>query len=142
MFNSQVKTVAEFLLQKRNPYKILVPNLHNFVAGTTIPSTFTKRTLNCYYTEKSNIGIFWTEHLLDWSKNLSDTVSKIDLPKPVKSSKKSFTSNIPSNGLNVKKGTEAQWYCKNYRNSNFSICAILFVNKQFIVWGTITIKTW
>ena len=58
MFDSQVKTVAEFILQKRSPYKILVPNLHDFVAGTTIPSTFTKKTLNCYYTKKSNMEFF------------------------------------------------------------------------------------
>ena len=57
---------------------------------------------------KKQYGIFWTEHFLDWSKNLSDMVHKIALPKPVKSLKKSFTSNIPSNELNVKKGTEAQ----------------------------------
>ena len=53
---------------------------------------------------KKQYGIFWTEHFLDWS----DMVHKIALPKPVKSLKKSFTSNIPSNELNVNKGTEAQ----------------------------------
>ena len=31
MLNSHVKTVAEFILQKSSPYKIIVTNLHNFV---------------------------------------------------------------------------------------------------------------
>ena len=69
--------------------KILVPNLHNFVSGTTVPSTITKKILNCYYAEKA-IWNFCTEHFLDWSKNLSDTVQEIAFPKPVKSQKNVF----------------------------------------------------
>ena len=36
MLNSQVKAAAEFILKKGNPYKMLVPNLYNFVSDTTI----------------------------------------------------------------------------------------------------------
>ena len=70
--------------------KILVPNLHNFVSGNTIPSTITKKILNCYYVEKKQYGNFCTEHFLDRSKNLSNTVQEIAIPKPAKSSKKCF----------------------------------------------------
>ena len=85
MFNSLVKTVAEFILNKenpykmlvpnlykslQNPYKMLVPNLYNFVSGTAIPSTATNNTLNCYLQGKEQYEIFRTEHFIDQSKKL------------------------------------------------------------------------
>ena len=39
---------------------------------------------------KKQYGIFCTEHFLDRSKNLSDTVQEIAFPKPVKSQKNVF----------------------------------------------------
>ena len=69
-FNSLVKTVAEFILNKGNPYKMLVPNLYNFVLGTAIPSTATNNTLNCYLQGKEQYEIFRTEHFIDQSKKL------------------------------------------------------------------------
>ena len=70
MFNSLVKTVAEFILNKENPYKMLVPNLYNFVLGTAIPSTATNNILNCYLQGKEQYEIFRTEHFIDQSKKL------------------------------------------------------------------------
>ena len=70
MFNSLVKTVAEFILNKENPYKMLVPNLYNFVLGTAIPSTATNNTLNCYLQGKEQYEIFRTKHFIDQSKKL------------------------------------------------------------------------
>ena len=58
MFNSLVKTVAEFILNKGNPYKMLVRNLYNFVSGTAIPSTATNNILNCYLQGKAQYEIF------------------------------------------------------------------------------------
>ena len=69
-FNSLVKTVAEFTLNKGNPYKMLVPNLYNFVLGTAIPSTATNNTLNCYLQGKEQYEIFRTKHFIDQSKKL------------------------------------------------------------------------
>ena len=58
MFNSQVKMVAEFILHKRRPYKILMLNLHNFLSGTAIPSTFTKKIWNYLLYRKEQYEIF------------------------------------------------------------------------------------
>ena len=69
-FNSLVKTVAEFILNKGNPYKMLVPNLYNFASGTAIPSTATNNILNCYLQGKEQYEIFRTEHFIDQSKKL------------------------------------------------------------------------
>ena len=91
IFNSQVKTVAEFILKKGNLYKMLAPNLYNFVSGTTISSTAAKKVLNCYLHGKEQYEIFRPERFLDQSKNLSDTIHKIAFPKPVDASKKSST---------------------------------------------------
>ena len=82
MFNSQVKTVAEFILEKGNPYKMLAPNLYNFASGTTIPLTATNKILHCYLHGKEQ-----TESFLDQSKKLSGTIHKIAFPKPVDTSK-------------------------------------------------------
>ena len=102
MFNSQVKMVAEFILEKGNSYKMLAPKLYNFASGTTIPSTATNMILNCYLPGKEQCEIFRTECFLDLSKKLSDTIHKIAFPKPLDASKKSSASNIPSSELNVK----------------------------------------
>ena len=96
MFNSQVKTVAEFILKNGNPYKMLAPNLYNFVSGATIPSTVTKKILNCYLDGKEQYGIFRTDRFRDQSKKLSDTIRKISFPKPADTSRKSSTSKISS----------------------------------------------
>ena len=77
MFNSQVKTVAEFILEKGNPYKMLAPNLYNFISGTAIPSTATNKILNCYLHEKESNEIFQTERFPDQFKRLSDTCAKL-----------------------------------------------------------------
>ena len=69
-FNSLVKTVAEFILNKGNPCKMLVPNLYNFASGTAIPSTATSNILNCYLQGKEQYEIFRTEHFIDQSKKL------------------------------------------------------------------------
>ena len=98
--------------------KILVPNLHNFVSGTTIPSTITKKILNCYYAEKSNMEFLYWTFSRPVKKSLWHGTGNC-FPKASKIFKKMFlTSNIPSNELSVKKGTEAQklkilqnWIC-------------------------------
>ena len=38
MFIGQLKTVGEFISKEGNPRKMLAPNIHNFISGTTIPS--------------------------------------------------------------------------------------------------------
>lgn len=58
MFSSYLKTVAEFISKKGNPYKMLTPNLHNFIPGTSVPSSDTKKVLNCYLHGKEQYGIF------------------------------------------------------------------------------------
>ena len=70
IFNPQVKSVAEFILKKRNSYKMLASNLYNFVSGTTIPSAVTKKILNCCSHRKEHYETFPTEHFLDQSKKL------------------------------------------------------------------------
>ena len=131
MLNSEIKMFAEFILQKRSPYKILVTNLHNFVSGTTIPSTFTKKTLNFYYTEKSNMK-FFELNIFQTGLKISDTVHQIAFPKPVKSSKKIFlTSNIPSNKLNVKK-------CKEGHKLNGIARSIGIALSQFLQFDLLT----
>ena len=94
MFNSQVETVAEFLLKKGNPYKMLAPNLYNFVSGTTVSLTVTKKILTSYLHGEEQYEIFRTERFLDQSNKLSDTIHKIAFPKPADALKKSSISNI------------------------------------------------
>ena len=71
-------------------------------------STVSKNILNSYLHGKEQKEIFRTERFLDQSKKLSDTISKIAFSEPVDASKKSSTSNIPSNELNVKVVAEAR----------------------------------
>ena len=58
MFNSQVTMVAEFILEKENPYKMLAPNLYSFASGTIIPSTATNKILHCYLHGKEQYELF------------------------------------------------------------------------------------
>ena len=88
--------------------KILVPNLHNFVSGTTVPSTITKKILNCYYAEKSNME-FFVLNIFQTGQKISLTQCRKLLSQSQQNLKKLFlTSNIRSIELSVKKGTEAQ----------------------------------
>ena len=128
MFNSQIKTVAEFILENGSPYKMLAPNLYNYVSGTTIPSTATNKMLNCYLHEKEQYEIFRTERFLDQSKKLPDTIHKISFPKPVDVSRKSSTSNIPSSELNVKEVAEAQKLIDTARSRGTTMSEILQYN--------------
>ena len=128
MFNSQVKTVAEFILEKGNPYKMLALNLYNFVVGTTIPSTATNKILSCYIHGKDQYEISRTQRFLDQSKKLFDMIHKIAFPKPVDASKKSSTSNVPSNELNVKEVTEAQKLIDIARSRGITMSEILQYN--------------
>ena len=125
MFNSQVKTVAEFILEKGNPYKTLALNLYNFVVGTTIPSTATNKILSCYIHGKDQYEISRTQRFLDQSKKLFDMIHKIAFPKPVDASKKSSTSNIPSSELNIKQVAEAQKLIYIARSRGITMSEIL-----------------
>ena len=125
MFNSQVKTVAEFILEKGNPYKMLALNLYNFVLGTTIPSAATNKVLSCYIHGKEQHEIFRTQRFLDQSKKLFDMIHKIAFPKSVDASKKSSTSNVPSSELNVKEVAEAQKLIDIARSRGITMSEIL-----------------
>ena len=87
MFNSQVKTVAEFIPKKGNSYKMLALSLNNCIRST-ISSADTKKVLNCYIHGNEQQDIFRTERCLDKLKKLSETMQKITSPKPVDASKK------------------------------------------------------
>ena len=109
MFNFQVKTVAELILKKGNPYNLLAPTyIALYQVLLFYQQILASKILNCYLHGKEQYEILRTVRFLDQSKKLFDMIHKISFPKPGDALKRSSTSNIPSKELNVKEVAEDQ----------------------------------
>ena len=74
--------VREFITERGNPYETLTPTpLHNITGGQVIPKPHSKRLLNYFEDGKQRYKVFREERYVNKSKKLSDTITKVNLPK-------------------------------------------------------------
>ena len=80
--SESMNTVTEFITERGNPYKTLTPTpLDNITGGQVVPKPHSKRLLNYFEDRKQRYKVFGEERYVNKSKKLSDTITKVNLPK-------------------------------------------------------------
>ena len=80
--SESMNKVTEFITERGNPYETLTPTpLHNITGGQVVPKPHSKRLLNYFEDGKQRYKVFREESYVNKSKKLSDTITKVNLPK-------------------------------------------------------------
>ena len=80
--SESMNKVTEFITERGNPYKTLTPTpLHNITGGQVVPKPHSKRLLNYFEDGKQWYKVFHEERYVNKLKKLSDTITKVNLPK-------------------------------------------------------------
>ena len=81
-FLGPVYKVLEFINSRGNPYSVSKETkLHNIVTGLVVPSDHATRLLNFFQHGESKYNKFMKERFVEKIKLLSDTITKVNLPK-------------------------------------------------------------